>query len=178
MFENTTKYDQATLYAFTDVYSRTVRRTRYRLHRAVLLIAGGICTVEGLFLLLVWRPRDFSSMVLLGVVLVVGPCGVFKGLFLRRFMARRTRKNMLHVGECHYVFTEDGFQAEQPGVSSTYRYDRIYKACEAPGYFVLFLDKEHGTVVDMGGFTQGTADGFRAFLEEKTGKPVEYVSLK
>ncbi len=35
MFENTTKYDQATLYAFTDVYSRTVRRTRYRLHRAV-----------------------------------------------------------------------------------------------------------------------------------------------
>ncbi len=178
MFENTTNYDKAALHAFADVCIRTVRRTRYRLHRAVLLVAGGICVVEGLFVLAFLRPLDYSTTILLGVVLVVGPCSVIKGLFLRRFTARKMQKNMTNTGTCRFRFDEDSFQAEQPGVVSSYRYDRIYKACEAPGYFILFLDKTRGSVVDMGGFTKGTADEFRAFLAEKTGKPVEYVSLQ
>lgn len=179
MFENTTKYDREAVYAFTDVYTRTIRRTRYRLHLGVLLIGGGFCILDGLILLSMWRRLDFSSIVLMGVVLVVGPCAVFKGLFLRRFMARRMRKNMLQEnGVCHYVFGEDSFQVSQPGVTSTYRYDRVFRAYEAPGYFVLFLDKVRGGIIDMGGFTQGTADEFRAFLTEKLGKPVEYINLK
>lgn len=179
MFENTTKYSREAVYAFTDVYMKTVRRVYYRAYLAVLLIAGGICILNGLFLLSMWRRLDFGSMVLMWVILVVGSCGVFKGLFLRRFIARKTRKNMVQGnGVCRYVFGEDSFEAARPGVTSTYRYDRISKAYEAPGYFVLFMDKLHGGIIDMGGFTQGTADEFRAFLAEKLGKPVEYVSLK
>ena len=179
MFENVTVYDQAALYAFTDVYTHTIQRVRYRLHLAVLLIGGGICTMEGLFLLFVLQLQDYSSLVLTGVVLFIGPCAVIKGLFLRHFMARNTRKRMnFRNGKCRFFFDMDYFETEQPGIQSTYCYDRIYKAYEAPGYFVLFLDKVHGVILDMGGFTQGTADEFRSFLTERLERPIEYVRTK
>lgn len=179
MFENITKYDRTTLYAFTDVCTQTVRRTYYRIQLVILLGAGAFCCIDGVFLLTMWNRLDYSSRLIITVTLLIGPCAIIKGLFLRRFMARKVRKNMMQSdGACRFTFTEDGFEAEQPGILSVYRYDRIFKAYEAPGYFVLFFDKVHGSILDMGGFTQGTADEFRAFLAVKLGKPVEYISLK
>ncbi|MCI8398247.1 MAG: YcxB family protein [Oscillibacter sp.] len=174
VFENTTLYDKEALYALADVQIKTSRRTRIR--RWVLLIAGGWCCIAGILLL--WRLRrlDFSGHIVTGMTLVLGPMGVLQGLFYRSMIAARIRRQLQgDDGPRRCFFTEDAFQAEKAGVRSVYSYDLVQNAYELPGYFVLALDKIHCVILSMAGFTQGTPDDFRAFIEQRLHGPVRYL---
>lgn len=175
IFENTTQYDSEALYALADVQIKTSRR--HRIRRWVLLLAGLWCCIAGILLLsMLWR-LDMSGYIVTGMTLVMGPFGVVQGIFYRRIIVWRTKKHVLQgdSGPRRFVFTEEALQAEKAGVRSAYRYEVVQNAYETGGYFVLALDKLHCIIVSMAGFTQGSPDGFRAFLEQKLGQPVQYL---
>ena len=46
---------------------------------------------------------------------------------------------------------------------------------ETEAYFIFILNVNHAQVYQKENMTGGTADEFRAFMEEKLGKPVEQV---
>ena len=46
---------------------------------------------------------------------------------------------------------------------------------ETKDYFVFLFSKNHAQVYDKRTLTGGTAEEFRAFMQEKTGKAIEIV---
>lgn len=175
IFENTTEYDKAAIYALAGVQVKATRRLQIR--RWVLLVAGVWLCLCGALLLLRLRWLDFSGHIVTGMTLVLGPFGLLQGLYFRRLMAWKTGRQILKgdSGPRRFLFSAEAFQAEQAGIRSIYRYEILQSAYEVPGYFILTLDNVHSMILSMGGFTQGTADGFRSFLEEKLGEPVQYL---
>jgi len=51
----------------------------------------------------------------------------------------------------------------------------VQAVAETGNYFVFLLSKTHAQIYDKTHMTGGTAEEFRVFLAEKTGKPVESV---
>lgn len=77
--------------------------------------------------------------------------------------------------EVESIFEEDGYTNVTAAVTSTFAYSQIQAVCEMEGYFVFFLSKKHGQVFDKKGFQEGDLQGFRTFIEEKTGKVIQYI---
>ncbi len=177
-YENTTRYDKNAVWALTLVFSRTVQRKRFLLRRLFLLVVGGIALTGGLVLLMVFSALDTGSRVICAAGLIVGVAALGEGVFLRRIMAWSTRRSLWKQGdsmERRFIFSAEGFQGSQPGMETRFAYETVKGVWETEGYFVLQMDTGHGMVVDKTGFTQGTADGFRQFLAERTGKPAEWL---
>lgn len=177
-YENTTRYDQEAIWALTLVFSRTVQKKRFLLRRLFLLMVGSIGLAGGLVLLMVFSALDTGSRVICAAGLIVGAFALGEGLFLRRIMAWSTRRSLRKQGdsmERRFVFSGEAFQGSQPGMETRFSYETVKGVWETEGYFVLQMDTGHGMVVDKTGFTQGTADGFRQFLAERTGLSAEWL---
>lgn len=58
---------------------------------------------------------------------------------------------------------------------SEFAYDRVLRLVETRDYFVMILSKNHGQLYAKSGLSGGTVEEFRAFLQEKTGQPVEKI---
>ncbi len=56
-----------------------------------------------------------------------------------------------------------------------FSYDRVLRLVETRDYFVMILSKNHGQLYAKSGLSGGTVDEFRAFLQEKTGQPVQKI---
>ncbi len=178
MFENNTAYDKPAIQAMTWVFSRKVRRKQYLLRKCFLLGGGSVSLLGGLLLLSVFGALDDGERVICVVGLVIGVPALLKGIFLRRFQAwssLRALRQTTGTSELRrFVFSEDSFQSTQAGMETTWQYEKVREAYETEGYFVLRLDKLTCILLDKAGFTRGTAWGFRAFLERRLGKPVEW----
>ena len=175
-YENTTRYDKNAVWALTLAFSRRVQRKRFLLRRLFLLMVGTIALAGGLVLLMVFSALDTGSRIICAAGLILGAAALSEGLFLRRVMAWSTRRSLRKQGdsmERRFVFSSESFQAYQPGAETKFSYEAVKGFYETEGYFVLQMDTGHGVVVDKTGFTQGTADGFRQFLAERTGLSAE-----
>lgn len=75
--------------------------------------------------------------------------------------------------ERQFTFSPECFRCAQTGMETVFEYQTVKGVWETEDYFVLHMDTDHGMVVRKSGFTQGTADGFRRFLSEKTGLTAE-----
>lgn len=175
-YENTTRYDKSAVWALTLVFSRTVQRKRFLLRRLFLLVVGGIALTGGLVLLMVFSALDTGSRVICATGLIVGAAALGEGLFLRRVMAWSTRRSLRRQGDAmerQFTFSPECFRCAQTGMETVFEYQTVKGVWETEDYFVLHMDTGHGMVVRKSGFTQGTADGFRRFLSEKTGLTAE-----
>jgi len=175
MFENHTAYDKAAIQAMTWVFSKKVQRKQYLLRKCYHLGFGIFGTLCGLLLLLIFDSLDFGERLIAVMALVVCGFALIKGLFLRRFMAWSTLRGLRQAtsdGERRFVFSEDSFLGIQSGMETAYQYGTVQDVYETEGYFLLRFDKLTSSIIDKEGFTVGTAEGFRRFIEEKTGKPI------
>ena len=68
------------------------------------------------------------------------------------------------------TFTQEAYTVRTDSTETRWLYDNITALCETQDYFIFFLGKRHGQLFDKQGFRQGNAEGFRAFVEGKTGK--------
>lgn len=178
MFENMTGYDKKAVRAMTRVFTRKVRRKRYLLRKCFLAGMGLLGTLCGLLLLILFRELDFGERVICIAVLAVCMPAFLKGLFLRRFMAWSTIRALRRAGgspERRFVFSEESFRGVQSGMETVYQYEIVRGVYETETYFVLQLDAQLCMMIDKDGFSQGTPDGFRTFLAEKTGRAAEFV---
>lgn len=58
---------------------------------------------------------------------------------------------------------------------SWWPYREIQAICETEDYFALLLSRNHGQIYDKKGFSWGTPDEFREFIQKKTGLKVQKV---
>ncbi len=68
------------------------------------------------------------------------------------------------------MFTEEGFYSETQAGKSEWNYDRILILAETKDYFIFVFSSSHAQVYDKNNLSGGTAQEFRKFICEKTGK--------
>lgn len=161
-----TDYDQRAVTAMARGLRKTVRKKHSRRSH----IFGWIIIVLGL--MLSWpsaegvEGKDVVTWIALAVMLLVL-------LFEDRLNGYFARKRML-PGTMHSkaVFTEDGYRSETQMGSTEWKYENIAAMAETGAYFVFLFGKNHAQVYNKASLTGGTAEQFREFVQEKTGKPV------
>ena len=67
-------------------------------------------------------------------------------------------------------FTEDGFFSETELGKSEWNYEKILMLAETKDYFIFIFSQNHAQVYDKNNLFGGTADEFREFICDRTGK--------
>lgn len=163
-----TDYDRKAMTAMAKGLRKTVRKKHSRRSH----IFGWIVIALGL--LLSWPSEEVKA----SDVLVWAAIAVMLGalLFEDRLNGYFARKKML-PGTSHAkaIFTEDGYRSETQMGNTEWKYENITAMAEMQDYFVFLFSKNHAQVYDKRTLTGGTADEFRAFMQEKTEKAIEIV---
>lgn len=163
-----TDYDRKAMTAMAKGLRKTVRKKHSRRSH----IFGWI--VIGLGLLLSWPSGDMNRGDVVTWIAIAVMLGAL--LFEDRLNGYFARKKML-PGTSHAkaIFTEDGYRSETQMGNTEWKYENITAMAETKDYFVFLFSKNHAQVYDKRTLTGGTADEFRAFMQEKTGKAIEIV---
>ena len=163
-----TEYDRKAMTAMAKGLRKTVRKKHSRRSH----IFGWI--VIGLGLLLSWPSGDMNRGDVVTWIAIAVMLGAL--LFEDRLNGYFARKKML-PGTSHAkaIFTEDGYRSETRMGNTEWKYENITAMAEMQDYFVFLFSKNHAQVYDKRTLTGGTADEFRAFMQEKTGKAIEIV---
>lgn len=163
-----TDYDRKAMTAMAKGLRKTVRKKRSRRSH----IFGWIVIALGL--LLSWPSGDVNRGDVVTWITIAVMLGAL--LFEDRLNGYFARKKML-PGTSHAkaIFTEDGYRSETQMGNTEWKYENITAMAEMQDYFVFLFSKNHAQVYDKRTLTGGTADEFRAFMQEKTGKAIEIV---
>ena len=164
-----TDYNMETLTAMAKGLRKTVRKKRSRrvhIFAAVVLVLGILtilATVAG------GEPLGASGVVTLLVVILVS-------LFEDRLNAWFAKKRLLPGTEhAAATFEEDGYVSATGVTESRFSYAQIVAVAETARYFVFALSSHHTQAYDKRTIRGGSVEDFRAFIAEKTGKPVEEI---
>lgn len=182
MFENTTVYDKSAAKALAFVWSRKEPRLLNLLQSRRHTILGGMCMAGGLILLgFAWSGSDGRVFIVL--YLLVGVIALTMGglLFFRRPMARwwfewgilRGLRKGREPLERRRTFHEDFYWSSAEG-GRQYGYETLKTVYEVNGFFIWEMTDGWGAL-NQSGFTQGTPEDFRDFLERKLRRPVERI---
>ena len=109
----------------------------------------------------------------------LGLFAVIRGTPEHPYWVRKAWNLYQKRGESYtYRFTQDSFEVH--GKSSDHRYDYslLQQLWEDEGHLYIFLDQRAPFMLNKSGFTQGNPAAFSVFLQEKTGKPVQWVNGK
>lgn len=164
-----TNYDQKTMTALAHGLRKTVRAKRSkRTHRL-----GWIIVV--LSILLLWS-RDFqlspqSIVTLLVVLLLIATLlweDSINGWIARKRLLKGLDKSVT-------TFEEEGYETITAVGKTQWTYEVIGEIVELKNCFVFIFDRSHGQVYDKAGFTEGSVEEFRSFIEGKTKKEVKTI---
>ena len=163
-----TDYDRKAMTAMAKGLRKTVRKKRSRRSH----IFGWIVIALGL--LLSWPSEEVKASDVVTWIAIAVMLGAL--VFEDRLNGYFARKKML-PGTSHAkaIFTEDGYRSETQMGNTEWKYENITAMAEMQDYFVFLFSKNHAQVYDKRTLTGGTADEFRAFMQEKTGKAIEIV---
>lgn len=73
---------------------------------------------------------------------------------------------------CTVFFYEDSFQMENPGITTSYRYEGVAWIKETEQYYMIFWNRSTVIPVEKAGFYRGTPGQLKAFLEKKCQKTI------
>lgn len=151
------------------------RRTQTVLNWAMLL-GGALIFALGLWL----REYGTTYITVFGLLcIVLGLFTVIRGTPEYPYWVQRNWKNYQARGEdCTYRFTQNGFEVHAKTSDHRYDYALLQQLWEDEGHFYLFLGQPMPFMLNKSGFTQGNPAAFSVFLQEKTGKPVQWVNGK
>ena len=172
-FRFETNYDLDTLTAMAKGIRRTVRKKRSRrVHAfaAIVVLLGALMLLAALL-----RKEPFGATDAVTLLAVLGV--LVTGLLEDRLNARAAKARLLPGTEhASTVFDEDGYTMTTSVTETRWQYAQILAIAETRRYFIFMLSKNHAQAVDKESMQDGSAEAFRAFITEKTGKPV--VSIK
>jgi hypothetical protein len=164
-----TTYDQKGMTAMARTLRKTLRRKKsIRTH-----IFGGVVLAAAALLLIAdgW-PLSANGWLTAVTALVILVVMVLED-WLNGWLAGKKILPGSETGET--VFTEEGYVTTTAAAETRWHHDQIKAAFETKDYFVFFLSDRHGQIYDKHGFLEGTPEGFRAFISEQTGRPVEHI---
>ena len=147
--------------------ARKTFRPGWRVFRAVI---WGIVILGFVSLVLLLLSRQHSNPIPILASLAVMVAFL---LLEDRLNAWISRGQMLPgTARATAVFSQEDYVVKTESMESRFRYENILALRESERYFIFFLSKRHGQVYDKLAFLQGEWDDFRAFIQEKTGKPI------
>ena len=167
-----TNYDKKTLTALAKAMRKTIRKKKNRRTH----IFGWIIIVIGLLLSLpkgnevyTVGANEIVTWAACGMILIVL-------LFEDRMNGALSAKRMAPGNDkMSAFFGEEGYHSKSDLGSSDWHYDKIDALAETKDYFVFLIGDRHGQILEKARMTGGTVDEFRSFIEEKTGKKMQYV---
>ena len=172
-FQIRTTYDQRAL----AVMARTLRKTLRRRRSRIVHVFGW--SVVALALLLMLAECLAGTLSLDGPTVVTAVSAAVVLLVMLKEDAingwAAGRHMLPDMREAVTVFEAETYTSTTKAAQTMWKYTQILGVYETEGYFVFFLSRRHGQIYDKAGFQKGTPERFRAFIAEKTGKPVEYV---
>lgn len=169
MFIIQTEIDQKSMTALARMTRRTLRRGR---NGPVRMLACFVVVLE-LFLAFLyiragaggWLVNLLLACIMLACIL--GEDYVNGAIGLRQILPASRSVNA--------AFKEDGYVHRTQAGESWWPYRQIRAIVESRDYFAFLLDRTHGQVYDKHGFTWGDPDGFREFIQRKTGLKIQKV---
>ena len=169
MFIIQTEINQKSMTALARMTRRTLRRGR---NGPVRMLAWFIVVLE-LFLTYIyiragaggWLINVLLACIMLACIL--GEDYVNGAIGLRQILPSGRTVNA--------SFKEDGYVHRTQAGESWWPYRQIRAIVESRDHFALLLDRTHGQIYDKKGFTWGDPDGFREFIQRKTGLKVQKV---
>lgn len=163
-----TVYDRKVLAAMSRALRKTLRK---KIDRGLKLFSG-IVTLIALITIL----NPTASLWVRGLYAVLVFLMLFvqwKGDALNAFFARRKALPGMEVCRAHFV--PDHYETVTTGAVTQWQYDRILDLVETSRYFIFILGKNHAQAFEKRYLEQGVEADFRAFLEQKTGKSMQYI---
>lgn len=112
-----------------------------------------------------WGINLFLAVLMLGCILGEDYVNGIVGL----------RQVMSGGQEVNTTFKEQGYVQRTQAGESWRPYTQIRAIGENKDYFVLALDKSHGQIYAKEGFSWGSAEEFRTFIQRKTGLKIQKV---
>lgn len=171
-FHFETRYDQKGLTAM----ARALRKTIHKKWNRIGLILGWCVVVLAALLVAAerllgepWTLRDtknsFVGVFLIAIMLTKNQINAF---FAKKRMLPGT-------SSVKSVFREEGYTSITEAASTEFHYESVRQVCETADYFVFLFGQRHGQIYDKATLSGGTAEEFRTFITEKTGKPIAYI---
>ena len=167
-FEVNTTMDRKTMTAMAKAARKVMRRKRSLFVR----VFGGIVAAMAVFLGLArFGGGDVNGWIDIALGLVLLAFILLEDAMNGAFAVRQLGPDNTEVS----TFRPDGYVNVVSTAEGRWPYDKIQAVCETKDYFVLLLGVRQGQVYDKAGFVEGTAEEFRSFISEKTGKPIQYI---
>jgi len=164
-----TQYNAKTMTAMAKALRKTIRKKHSRRSH----IFGWIVTA--LALLLVFSGGfvlDMRTVVTLAAVLAILTVLLFEdrlnGVLAKKRLLPGTEKAVS-------VFNESGFNTTTEIGRTDWNYEKILIIAETSDFFVFILSANHAQLYDKRSLQGGTAEDFRSFIENATGKAVQTV---
>lgn len=171
-FRFETRYDQKGLTAMARALRKTIRKKRSRRSHifgwCVVVLAGLLIAAQRL-LGEPWALRDTLNCGVGAILLVI----LFTEDQVNAFFAKKKLLPGTSSAKC--VFREESYTSTTEVASTEFHYESVQQVCETADYFVLLFSQQHGQIYDKASLSGGTAEEFRTFITEKTGKPIAYI---
>ena len=168
-FTNETNYDQKTMTALAHALRKTLRAKRNkRTH-----IVGWI--VVALSALLLWGKGfqvNAQTVFTVLVVLIMTATLLWED-HINGYIARK--RLLKGLDKSVTTFDEEGYETVTAVGKTQWTYEVIGQIVELKDCFVFVFDKSHGQVYLKSGFTEGTVEEFRGFIEGKTKKNIRKI---
>lgn len=168
-----TVYNQEAVTAMAHGLRKTIRKK----HSRRAHVFGWIVIA---LVLLLTLPLDGEPLVIEGRTVVTWAAGLLvllSLLFEDKLNAWIARKRMLAgTDRAVSTFTQDGYCSESAMGKTQWRYENIHQITEDEHYFIFVFDRSHAQVYAKQGMTGGTAEEFRAFIAQRTGKQVQIIT--
>lgn len=164
-----TVYNQEAVTAMARGLRKTIRKKHSRRSH----IFGWLVL---LFILLLTIPLDGEPLAVEGRTIITWAAGVMilVALFfedkLNAWFARR--RMMPGTDRATSVFTQESYRSETAAGTTQWRYDTIREIAEDKHYFIFVFNQRYAQVYDKRTLSGGSAEEFRAFISDKTGKAV------
>lgn len=168
-FRFETQYTAKTMAVMARALRKTIRKKRSRRSH----IFGWVVFALGVLLVLVnGFALSFRTVITLAAAAVI----LFALLFEDRINGYVASKQLLPgMEKAVTVFSEGGFTSTTDVGTTEWKYDKIAMLAETAGFFVFIFSASHAQLYDKQHLQGGTAEEFRHFIEQQTGKPVQQI---
>jgi len=167
-----TVYDQKAITAMAKALRKTIGKKR---SRRVHIFGWTVVVLDVLFTLLTlpWDGGEWTVDFGTLITWLAGLTVLIILLFEDKLNAYISRKRLIAgTDKAVSVFGEDGYTSVSGFGKSEFRYENIVLPVETDDYFVFLFDRSHGQIYDKSTLSGGTAEEFRHFLSQKTGKEI------
>ena len=146
--------------ALSKLAGKTTRKWSSRIISVFGFAVGLFAFLSGILML--WSDREISDL--------TATLLLFGGL-----NAWGARKQSLQVENLTMKFSDEGLAQSSSKAAASVPYHAFERLYHYRDRYFLFVDKLHAYILPEDRFVVGDSADFRAFIEAKTGKTVEYI---